>query len=193
MVSKMILFIGVAGAGKSVQGRHLSEALGCPWISTGELLRMHIGGEKRSRMLQGELLTDKELYDVLQPVLISMANSPQIILDGFPRTQPQAEWLYKFSNSNNMAISCVIHMKADEGVVVERLLKRGRPDDTKQAIEKRFTEYKEVTLPILSYFKQLEVPCIATDGNDNEEKVRKNILQAVNKLGITSHDAKNNN
>jgi adenylate kinase len=116
----MILFIGVAGAGKSVQGRHLSELLGCPWISTGELLRMHIGGEKRLRMLRGELLTDKELYDVIYPVLIDPTINSQVILDGFPRTEPQAMWLYDFSVKNNKPISYIVHIIADEEIVFSR-------------------------------------------------------------------------
>ncbi|HMT55734.1 MAG TPA: nucleoside monophosphate kinase, partial [Candidatus Saccharibacteria bacterium] len=96
----MILFIGVAGAGKSVQGKHLSDLLGFPWISTGELLRMHISGEKRQRMLRGELLTDEELYEIVEPILKELMNESQIILDGFPRTLAQAQWLEQFVEKN---------------------------------------------------------------------------------------------
>lgn len=182
----MIVFIGVAGSGKSVQGRHLSEALGCPWVSTGELLRMHISGEKRARMLRGELLTDEELYSVIEPVLKELRAEGQVILDGFPRTEPQAEWLNKFSKANKVPISYVIHMMADEKVVLERLLKRGRPDDTKESINKRFNEYEKVTLPILNYFKKLGVSCLDIDGNGSEEDVRNNINQAIANLNEQS-------
>lgn len=188
----MILFIGVAGAGKSVQGQYLSDLMGFPWISTGELLRMHISGEKRHRMLEGELLTDEELYEVVEPVLKS-ALKGEVILDGFPRTEPQAEWLYDYAKKNNAPISCVIHIDADEDVVIDRLIKRGRPDDTKDAIQKRFSEYRKVTLPILEYFEDLGIPCPIVDGNGTEEEVQEKIKELVQKVGIKRHEAKNNN
>lgn len=180
----MILFIGVAGAGKSVQGRYLSDLLGFPWISTGELLRMHISGEKRQRMLKGELLTDDELYEVVEPVLKDLIDESQIILDGFPRTLAQAEWLQNFSQKNNTPISCIIHLEAAEEVVVSRLLERGRQDDTEEGIKKRFSEYRKSTLPILEYFEKLGVPSPLIDGNGTEEEVRNKIKQAVTEIGI---------
>lgn len=180
----MILFIGVAGAGKSVQGRYLSDLLGFPWVSTGELLRMHVSGEKRQRMLKGELLTDQELYEVVEPVLRDLMNESQIILDGFPRTIEQAKWLEEFSENNGTPISCIIHMEADKDIVLERLLKRARPDDTEEGITKRFNEYRRATLPILDYFEQKGVPVPVIDGNGSEEEVRARIRQAVTDLGI---------
>lgn len=180
----MILFIGVAGAGKSVQGRYLSDLLGFPWISTGELLRMHVSGEKRQRMLRGELLTDEELYEVVEPVLKDLMNESQIILDGFPRTVAQAEWLREFSERNGTPISCILHLDVDKDVAVERLMKRGRPDDTKEALTRRFEEYKRVTVPILDYFEKLGVPSPLIDGNGTEEEVRQRIKEAVTDLGI---------
>jgi len=178
----MIIFIGVAGSGKSVQGRHLSEHLGCPWVSTGELLRMHISGEKRARMLKGELLTDEELYSIIEPVLIELKAENEVILDGFPRTEPQAEWLEEFSIQHKVPISYVIHMMAEKDVVLDRLLKRGRPDDTEESIAKRFTEYEKVTLPIIKYYKDLGIPCLDIDGNGTETEVKNNIIQSINSL-----------
>lgn len=180
----MILFMGVAGAGKSVQGRFLSDLLGFPWVSTGELLRMHVSGEKRQRMLKGELLTDEELYDVVEPVLKELMNESQVILDGFPRTLPQAEWLLNFSKSNGTPISCVIHLEADKDVVMKRLFERGRPDDTEEGISKRFDEYRRATVPILDYYEKLGVPSPIIDGNGTEEEVREKIKKTVTDLGI---------
>lgn len=180
----MILFIGVAGAGKSVQGRYLSDLLGFPWISTGELLRMHVSGEKRQRMLKGELLTDEELYEVVEPVLRDLMNESQIILDGFPRTIEQAKWLEDFSEKNGTPISCIIHMEADKKVVMERLLLRARPDDTEEGISKRFDEYRRATVPILDYFEKKGIPVPVIDGNGSEEEVRDRIKKAVTDLGI---------
>ena len=180
----MILFIGVAGAGKSVQGKYLSDLLNFPWISTGELLRMHVSGEKRERMLKGELLTDEELYEVVEPILKELMNESQIILDGFPRTIAQAKWLETFSENNGTPISCIIHLKAEKDEVMKRLLNRGRPDDTEDVISKRFDEYQKTTLPILDYYEGKGVPIPVIDGNGTEEEVRKRITEAVTELGI---------
>ena len=180
----MILFIGVAGAGKSVQGRHLSDLLGFPWISTGELLRMHLSGEKRERMLRGELLTDAELYEFVEPILKDLTNESQIILDGFPRTLAQAKWLQEFADRNNSPISCIIHLDVDKKTAVERLMKRGRPDDTQEALTRRFEEYQKVTMPILDYYEELDVPSPFIDGDGTEEEVRARITKAVTDLGI---------
>ncbi len=180
----MILFIGVAGAGKSVQGKHLSDLLGFPWISTGELLRMHVSGEKRERMLRGELLTDEELYELVEPILKELMDESQIILDGFPRTLAQAKWLYDFSVRNKTPISCIIHLDVDKDTAIQRLMKRGRPDDTKDALTRRFEEYRKVTVPILDYYEKIGIPSPVINGSGSEDEVRKLITKAVTDLGI---------
>src|SRR6056297_2598632 len=112
----MILFMGVVGAGKSVQGRYLSDMLGYPWISTGEILRQHVSGEKRQRMNKGELLTDDELFKIVEPVLSEHVQDGElrVILDGFPRTRVQAEWLRAFADKHEVPISCIIRLEADQ-------------------------------------------------------------------------------
>ncbi len=180
----MILFIGVVGAGKSVQGKYLSDLLGFPWISTGEILRQHIAGELREKMLRGDLLSDEDLYEVVEPILRELLGKSEIILDGFPRTQAQAEWLEKFIEENDTEISCIIHLEADEDEVVERLLKRGRPDDTKDVIVNRFNEYRTKTLPIISFFEKNGAKVVHVDGNGTEEEVRKRVTDAVTSVGI---------
>lgn len=182
----MILFMGVAGAGKSVQGRHLSDMLGYPWISTGEMLRQHISGEKRQRMLKGELLTDDELFEIVEPVLLEHVHDGQakVILDGFPRTHEQAKWLQTFSENNKVPISCIIRLEADENVVIERLLARGRPDDTKEVLKTRFSEYERSTKPILDYFEKQGIPSPIINGNGIEEEVRQLIAASIASLGI---------
>jgi adenylate kinase len=180
----MILFMGVAGAGKSVQGRYLSDMLGYPWISTGEILRQHISGEKRQRMLKGELLTDDELYEIVEPVLKEhvVDGQAKVILDGFPRTHAQAEWLQSFAETNNVKITCIIRLEADQEVVVERLLARGRPDDTEEVLKTRFTEYEKSTKPILDFFEKQGIPSPIINGNGTEEEVRARIVAVIDKV-----------
>lgn len=182
----MILFMGVAGAGKSVQGRYLSDMLAYPWISTGEILRQHISGEKRQRMLKGELLTDDELYEIVEPVLKEHVhgNEAKVILDGFPRTHAQAEWLQAFAKNNDVKINCIIRLEADQDVVVERLLARGRPDDTEEVLKTRFKEYEKSTKPILDFFEKQGIPSPIINGNGTEEQVQHRIASAIKKLHI---------
>ncbi len=180
----MILFMGVPGAGKSVQGRMLSDYLGYPWISTGEILRQHISGEKRQRMLQGELLTDEELYEVVEPVLKEHVDGStlNVILDGFPRTQAQAEWLQQFVESHGITMRCIIRLHADAKEITRRLLDRGRPDDTEEVIANRFVEYERATKPILDFFEKRGVPTPKIDGNGTESEVHGRIKQAIDAL-----------
>ena len=173
--------MGVAGSGKSVQGRLLSDALGYPWVSTGEILRQHISGEKRQRMLEGELLTGEELYEVVEPVLRQHINDGElkVILDGFPRTQPQAEWLQQFAAENNIKIRCILRLEADEEEVTRRLLERGRQDDTAEVIARRFVEYERMTKPILDFYEKRGVPSPIIDGNGSEQEVAERIQKAL--------------
>ena len=89
----MIVLMGVAGAGKSMQGRLLADEHGLAWISTGELLRVLITGKRRREMLEGKLLSDDEMIMILDKLLELINTNEEFVLDGFPRTIPQAEWL----------------------------------------------------------------------------------------------------
>ena len=85
--------MGVAGAGKSVQGRWLADEVGLPWLSTGEFLRMLVTGERRKEMLAGKLLDDSEMIGLADKIFHMINIQEEFILDGFPRTLQQAEWL----------------------------------------------------------------------------------------------------
>src|SRR5258708_5206844 len=89
----MIILMGVAGSGKSMQGRLLADEAGYPWLSTGELLRVLITGRRRHEMLEGSLLSDEEVINVVNTVLGLIDLSQEFVLDGFPRTVTQSEWV----------------------------------------------------------------------------------------------------
>lgn len=71
----------------------------------------------------------------------------------FPRTIPQVDWLLEQVSEGRFGLTAVFHLAASEEIVRERLIERGRQDDTQEAIDQRFEEYREVTLPILKHFK----------------------------------------
>ena len=175
----MIIFMGVAGSGKSVQGRLLADEMGLPWLSTGEFLRMLITGERRQEMLAGKLLDDHEIISFVRKILTIIDTSQEFVLDGFPRTTAQADWLLNQVKHKQFKINVVIHLKADEEVVKARLLGRGRQDDHDLAIKERFREYSQTILPILEQFKGSGIKVIDIDGEAPSEFVHKEIVAAV--------------
>lgn len=167
----MILLMGVAGGGKSTQGRLLADEFGYAWISTGEILRVVITGTRRREMLEGKMLKDEEMIGVMERVLGLIDKSDEFILDGFPRTVVQAKWLMKQVDRGELDLTAVIHLNATEEVVHERLKSRGRIDDTEEAIAQRFAEYRAVTQPILDHLRNKEVEVFEVDADQPPAKV----------------------
>ena len=176
----MIVFTGVAGSGKSIQGRMLADNLGYPWLSTGEFLRMLVSGQKRHDMVKGKLLGDKEIIQLVQKIFSLINTHEEFVLDGFPRTVAQADWLLNQMKHGQMHITAVIHLMARESVVEERLMSRGRKDDNKDAIRARFDEYQQSILPILEDFKRASVPVFDIDSAQPVEAVYADIKKSLN-------------
>ncbi len=175
----MIVFMGVAGAGKSVQGKLLADDLGYRWLSTGEFLRMHISGERRQEMLSGKLLGDQEIINILEKFFVEAGVDEACVLDGFPRTLPQAKWLIEKHDSKEINIQAVIHIQASKEVVKARLLSRGRQDDHETAINQRFHEYEQQTLPIVQWFKKDNIPVFEVDGERPIEVIHQEIMRLI--------------
>lgn len=174
--------MGVAGSGKSMQGRLLADEAGYPWLSTGELLRVLITGRRRQEMLEGKLLSDEEVINVVNTVLGLIDTSQEFVLDGFPRTISQAEWVLDQADQKRFELTAVFHLMASESTVRERLLKRGRVDDTDEAIAKRFEEYHLVTMPILEHFKEKNIHVFDIDAAEQSMNVHKKIMEHLYKL-----------
>lgn len=176
----MIVLMGVAGAGKSIQGRMLADDYGYAWISTGEILRVLVTGKRRSEMLQGKLLSDDEVINVLDKVFELIDLNEEFVLDGFPRTVYQADWLLDQVQAGRFHLTAIINLVASPEVVKGRLMTRGRQDDTEEAIEERFSEYKEVTLPILDHFRAEGVTVHDVDATQDPIRVHEDIMRCVN-------------
>ncbi len=177
----MILLMGVAGAGKSLEGRRLADELGLPWLSTGEFLRMLVSGERRREMLAGDLLHDQEIIELAVKIFSIIDTKQEFLLDGFPRTIEQADWLYAQHKAGLVNITCVLHFEASQEVVLQRLLGRGRQDDTKESISKRFAEYEKVTLPILQDFSDKGIKVFHINAENSTDDVHAEALGAVAK------------
>lgn len=175
----MIIFMGVAGAGKSVQGKMLADQAALPWVSTGEFLRMLISGQQRKDMLAGKLLDDKQIITLVQKIFSVVDTKHEFILDGFPRTSSQADWLVNQFKHGQLTISAVINLQASEDVLRKRLLGRGRQDDTEEAISERLQEYQETIVPVMEQFKAAGITVHDINGEQNSEKVHKDIMAAL--------------
>ena len=175
----MIILMGVAGAGKSIQGRLFADKLGYRWISTGQLLRSLVTGERRQQMLAGKLLSDDEVIGLVELTLKRTDLSKQVVLDGFPRTEHQAEWLMQQINDGKLKLTAIFNLIATEEVVKQRLLSRGRRDDNEAVIIERFKEYETKTLPIIKFFKEAGITVYDIDADQDPETVYNAVISHI--------------
>ena len=177
--------MGPPGAGKGTQAKILSDKYNLVHLSTGDILRneianqTNIGLDAKNYMDQGLLVPDEVLLSMMENTLTNLKESG-IILDGFPRTIPQAEGLDAIFKKLNLNIDMVINISVDKEILINRLIKRaedsGRSDDTKEVIVNRQNVYLELTAPLLEFYKN-EV--INVDGDGTIEEVTKRVLAAI--------------
>lgn len=175
----MIIFMGVAGAGKSVQGKLLADTEGLPWLSTGEFLRMLVSGKRRKDMVAGKLLGDHDIISLVQKIFAIVGTDQEFVLDGFPRTLPQADWLLSQVRHGQLSVTVVVNITITEDVVLNRLQSRGRPDDTAEAIARRFAEYQKLTLPILDELRESGTRVVDIPGDGDVETIHQAVMAAV--------------
>lgn len=158
-----IIIFGAPGSGKGTQSERIIEKYNLHHISTGELLRDHIARKTElgivadSYCSRGQLIPDDLMIEILAHTI---DNNPQaskgLILDGFPRTIPQARALKQLLAERGMKIDSVIGLEVPEDELIERLLKRGqesgRSDDNLDTINKRLEVYHSQTLPLRDYY-----------------------------------------
>ncbi len=156
-----VVFLGPPGAGKGTQAVRVAEKYNVPHISTGDILRAavsegtELGKLAKSYMDKGELVPD----DVIIGIIRERLSQPDVkengfILDGFPRTLPQAEALDKMLSELKMPLDRVVYLNVDDEEIVKRLLARGRADDTEEVIRNRLEVYRKQTAPLIDYYSE---------------------------------------
>jgi len=175
----MIIIVGMPGSGKSTQGKMLADKLKLPWLSTGEFLRMLVSGDRRAAMIKGKLLADEEIIALVQKIFTVVDKNEEFIMDGFPRTIAQVDWLLNQAKHNQLKVTAVINIKISQSEVKKRLQDRGRHDDSDDIISERFKSYEKSMKPILEHFNDADVPVLDIDGEGDVEEIHKSVLSSI--------------
>jgi adenylate kinase len=183
-----IFFIGPQGSGKGTQARVLAKKLNFFYWEMGGILRevaasdSELGKKVKNLIDIGVLLTDDQLYEVVDNRLGESAHDVGVIFDGIPRRVAQAEHLMEFLQKQGRKdfVTLFVNLPREESVA--RLLKRAeiekRADDTREKIGFRLEQYEKDTLPVLDYLKQ-HSQFFEIDGSPSVEEVTKNINQSL--------------
>jgi adenylate kinase len=206
---RLVLF-GPPGAGKGTQSRFLVEHYGLKQISTGDLFRAAlandtpVGREARAFMDRGALVPDEVVSRMVAEALTEI-DCRDFVLDGFPRTIPQAEWLVGFLTDANAPLDAVLSLRVDPDVIVQRLSRRRmdpntgaiyhldfnpppagvdadalvrRDDDQPDAIRNRLKVYEMETLPVVATLED-HTTVVAIDGEGAIDEVQRRIALAL--------------
>lgn len=177
----MIIFFGPTGAGKSMQGQMLAVRQGWKWLSTGEMLRDSDDPEVIKVLKSGELVSDELTYEVFNKAVLDAKQKqyPRIIVDGFPRTKTQAEWLSNYMEDNGERIELVVSLEVPEAEIMRRLEVRSRMEDTPETIARRMTIYRQKMYPVLGIFAEQGIKIVHLDGTGSAGEVHDRIYEEV--------------
>jgi adenylate kinase len=159
-----LMILGAPGSGKGTQGKLLAEHLGVPQVSTGELLRAAVkdgtplGVRAKGFMDQGLLVPDEIIFGLIREILGSPPAQRGVLMDGFPRTIPQAEAVDGMLVERSARVDRVLVLDVDEEELVQRLLgraaKEGRSDDNIDSIRQRLKVYHAQTAPLIDFYER---------------------------------------
>ncbi|MFZ1258070.1 MAG: nucleoside monophosphate kinase [Candidatus Saccharimonas sp.] len=180
----MILLFGPTGAGKSMQGQMLAVRQGWKWLSTGEMLRQSNDPEVIATLKSGELISDELTYEVFDAAIKDAVAKKyeNIIVDGFPRTKDQAEWLAQYMEKTRQKIDLVMVLEVPEAEIMDRLKKRQRMEDTPETIARRMAIYRQKMYPVLGIFAEQGMKIIHLNGTGTAGEVHDRIYAEVNEV-----------
>ena len=163
-----IILIGPPGAGKGTQAVFIEEEFGLKQLSTGDMCRAtmkedtDLGRKVREIVEAGDLVPDDIMVQMISERIVSPDCVNGVILDGFPRTVPQAEALKKMLDNNKLKIDHVLYFSVDSKILLERIRNRiaetppaeRRKDDNEETLNHRLKVYEDQTAPLLPFYKK---------------------------------------
>ena len=181
---KRLILLGAPGSGKGTQAALLSEQIGVPSISTGEMLRdavragSDLGQQVEAIMASGKLVDDQTMEAVVRQRLRQDDCRSGFVLDGYPRTLGQVDSLDSILGESQIALDAVVHISVEESELVRRALARKRQDDREEVIRQRLDVYRHQTQPLIDCYRQREL-LVEVDGNQSIEGVAASILKVL--------------
>jgi adenylate kinase len=187
------VLLGPPGSGKGTQAELITEALAVPHVSTGDLLRAEaasgtrLGKEVAPLLRAGELVPDELIERVLERRLKAADAASGAILDGYPRTVPQAHALTGLLAETGRRVDVVLLLEVDETTVRGRLSRRAeeqhRSDDNPASIAERLAEYRHLTEPVLDYYRSQGVRVENVNGIGDVGVVHERVVHVLASAG----------
>jgi adenylate kinase len=188
-----LLLLAPPGAGKGTQGERLAAWSGARHIAAGDLLRAEaragggLGQEIAAHQARGDLVPDQIVLAVLTPVVVEAAAGGGYILDGFPRTLPQATAAAELGARLGVTLDAAVYLHAPDAVLTQRLLDRasqsGRSDDVADVIQHRLRVYAETTGPLVPYYTDRGI-LVAVDADQPPDSVTADIQSRLSRLSL---------
>lgn len=183
-----LVFLGPPGSGKGTQAVRLAAEKSLVHLSTGDVLRAAVkagtplGKEAEGYMSRGELVPDDLIISLIEEKIASGALSGGFILDGFPRTVPQAKSLDAMFTKNSIKLDKAILLDVGDEEILKRLKgraeKEGRADDTEEVILNRLEVYRRQTQPIEDLYRQKSI-LVRVPGENTLDNIFAALLKAI--------------
>lgn len=183
-----LIFLGPPGAGKGTQAKRLSQNCQVSHISTGDIFRTavaletELGKKAKFYLDSGELVPDELVLSLIAERLDAKDVASGWILDGFPRTVEQANFLESLLQDLDQPVDCVVNLEVPDEVIISRLVQRGeqegRSDDTQETISRRLEVYRKQTEPLIDFYRMRQ-KLVSVDGNQPVDIVTKELVNVV--------------